>query len=74
MRVQPKASSSGFSNGVPQTRQITAEQSPHTRGSSTARAQFGHQSFPESGVECDDSGCGGVGSGGWGCVGIPDPA
>lgn len=41
--VQPKASSSGDSRGVPQTRQMTEEQSPHTRGSSTERAQTGHQ-------------------------------
>ena len=39
----PKASSSGDSRGVPQTRQMTAEQSPQTRGSSTERTQTGHQ-------------------------------
>jgi hypothetical protein len=39
---QPKDSSSGDSRGVPQTRQMTAEQSPQTRGSSTERAQMGH--------------------------------
>jgi hypothetical protein len=51
----PKASSSGDSRGVPQTRQMTAEQSPQTRGSSTERAQTGHQRR---------TGCGG--GGGWG--------
>ncbi|MGA7885818.1 MAG: hypothetical protein WCA44_08755 [Acidobacteriaceae bacterium] len=39
----PKASSSGDSSGVPQTRQMTAEQSPQTSGSVTGRAQTGHQ-------------------------------
>ena len=39
----PKASSSADSSGVPQTRQRTAEQSPHTSGSCTGRAQTGHQ-------------------------------
>src|SRR5277367_708762 len=38
----PKASSSADSSGVPQTRQMTAEQSPQTRGSSTSLAQLGH--------------------------------
>ncbi|HEU4983542.1 MAG TPA: hypothetical protein VFT88_12745, partial [Acidobacteriaceae bacterium] len=38
----PKPSSSADSSGVPHTRQITAEQSPHTSGSLTARAQRGH--------------------------------
>ena len=33
--------SSGDSSGVPQTRQITAEQSPQVKGSVTSRAQFG---------------------------------
>jgi hypothetical protein len=41
----PKANSSADSSGVPHTRQITAEQSPHTSGSFTARAQFGHHKF-----------------------------
>jgi hypothetical protein len=40
--VQPKASSSGDSRGVPQTRQMTAEQSPQTSGSATGRAHTGH--------------------------------
>jgi hypothetical protein len=39
---QPKDNSSADSSGVPHTRQITAEQSPHTSGSLTARAQVGH--------------------------------
>jgi len=39
----PKASSSADSSGVPQTRQMRAEQSPQTRGSETERAQTGHQ-------------------------------
>jgi hypothetical protein len=37
----PIASSSADSRGVPQARQITAEQSPQTSGSSTLRAQLG---------------------------------
>ena len=45
---QPNASSSGLSSGVPQTRQMTAEQSPQTSGSLTGRAQVGHQSFSGS--------------------------
>ena len=40
---QPKASSSADSSGVPQTRQMTAEQSPQVSGSCTGRAQTGHQ-------------------------------
>ena len=43
MRNQPKASSSADSSGVPQTRQMIAEQSPQVRGSFTGRAQAGHQ-------------------------------
>src|ERR1700677_1958575 len=39
----PQASSSADSSGVPQMRQRTAEQSAHTRGSWTGRAQVGHQ-------------------------------
>jgi hypothetical protein len=39
----PQANSSADSSGVPQMRQRTAEQSPHTRGSWTGRAQVGHQ-------------------------------
>ena len=38
---QPMPRSSGISSGVPQTRQITAEQSPQVSGSSTSRAQLG---------------------------------
>ena len=38
---QPMPRSSGTSSGVPQTRQITAEQSPQVSGSSTSRAQLG---------------------------------
>ena len=37
----PMPSSSGDSSGVPQRRQITAEQSPQVRGSSTSVAQTG---------------------------------
>jgi len=37
----PIPSSSGDSSGVPQTRQITAEQSPQVSGSVTSRAHFG---------------------------------
>jgi hypothetical protein len=37
----PIPRSSGISSGVPHTRQITAEQSPQVRGSSTSRAQVG---------------------------------
>ncbi|HKV78294.1 MAG TPA: hypothetical protein VJP02_09155, partial [Candidatus Sulfotelmatobacter sp.] len=37
----PIPSSSGDSSGVPQRRQITAEQSPQVRGSVTSSAQFG---------------------------------
>ncbi|HZQ91650.1 MAG TPA: hypothetical protein VFA60_07665 [Terriglobales bacterium] len=36
----PMASSSADSSGVPQVRQMTAEQSPHTSGSVTA---FSHR-------------------------------
>ncbi|MGB6131195.1 MAG: hypothetical protein WBG54_05405 [Acidobacteriaceae bacterium] len=38
----PKASSSGDSSGVPQVRQMTAEQSPQTSGSGMGRAHTGH--------------------------------
>ncbi len=41
---QPNPSSSADSSGVPQTRQMTAEQSPQVRGSLTGRAHVGHQS------------------------------
>jgi len=37
----PIPSSSGDSRGVPQRRQITAEQSPQVSGSLTSRAQLG---------------------------------
>ena len=37
-------------NLIPQMRQITAEQSPQTSGSSTSRAQFGHHSFTSFGA------------------------
>ncbi|HEY6348537.1 MAG TPA: hypothetical protein VI636_03920 [Candidatus Angelobacter sp.] len=37
----PIPRSADDSSGVPQTRQITAEQSPHVRGSFTSRAQLG---------------------------------
>ena len=53
---QPNASSSGLSSGVPQTRQMTAEQSPQTSGSLTGRAQVGHQSFSGSRGEGADWG------------------
>ena len=52
---QPKASSSADSSGVPQTRQMTAEQSPQVSGSLTGRAHRGHQS--EIGVESCACGC-----------------
>jgi len=39
--LYPIASSSADSSGVPQARQMTAEQSPQTSGSSTLRAQVG---------------------------------
>ena len=42
--VQPIPRSSGISSGVPQTRQMTAEQSPQVSGSSTSRAQLGQYS------------------------------
>ncbi|MFP5227039.1 MAG: hypothetical protein ACLGXA_05375 [Acidobacteriota bacterium] len=35
---------------MPQTRQITAEQSPQTRGSSVERAHTGHHSFTGCGA------------------------
>jgi hypothetical protein len=53
--AQPNASSSADSSGVPQTRQMTAEQSPQVRGSSTGRAQVGHQS--DAGIGPDASEC-----------------
>jgi hypothetical protein len=40
-RNYPIANSSGDSSGVPQMRQITAEQSPQVRGSVTSLAQVG---------------------------------
>jgi len=46
----PKANSSADSSGVPHTRQITAEQSPHTSGSLTARAQRGHHNAAPCGA------------------------
>jgi hypothetical protein len=52
--TQPKASSSADSSGVPQTRQITAEQSPQVSGSSTGRAHFGHQSAAGAGLRGSD--------------------
>ena len=48
--------SSATSNGVPQTRQITAEQSPHVSGSFTSRAQFGQYSVGALGFFCGVSG------------------
>jgi hypothetical protein len=39
--VHPIPRSSGTSSGVPQTRQITAEQSPQVNGLSISRAQVG---------------------------------
>src|SRR5215467_10828674 len=39
--IYPIPSSSGDSSGVPQRRQMTAEQSPQVRGSVTSSAQFG---------------------------------
>ena len=36
--------SSGISSGVPQTRQMTAKQSPQVSGSSTSRAHVGQYS------------------------------
>ncbi|MGB9074049.1 MAG: hypothetical protein WCC22_15535 [Terriglobales bacterium] len=43
-QFQPMASSSGDSSGVPQRRQITAEQSPQVSGSFTSAAQTGQYS------------------------------
>ena len=48
---QPIPRSSAISSGVPQTRQITAEQSPQVSGSSTSRAQLGQYSGEGSLVE-----------------------
>jgi hypothetical protein len=45
--LYPIPRSAGDSSGVPQTRQITAEQSPQTSGSVTSRAQLGQ--YSESG-------------------------
>jgi hypothetical protein len=39
--AHPMPSSSADSSGVPHTRQINAEQSPHTSGSATSRAHVG---------------------------------
>ncbi|MGZ7057098.1 MAG: hypothetical protein ACXVK3_16380 [Candidatus Angelobacter sp.] len=39
--THPMPRSADDSNGVPQTRQITAEQSPQVRGSVISRAQLG---------------------------------
>jgi hypothetical protein len=39
--VYPIASSAEDSSGVPQTRQMMAEQSPQVSGSVTSREQFG---------------------------------
>lgn len=44
----PIPSSSGDSRGVPQSRQITAEQSPQVSGSVTSTAHAGQYSRPES--------------------------
>jgi hypothetical protein len=44
---QPIPRSSGISSGVPQTRQITAEQSPQVSGSPTSSAQVGQYSSGE---------------------------
>src|SRR5271169_275287 len=41
LRLQPIASSSEDSSGVPHRRQMTAEQSPHVSGSVTSTAQTG---------------------------------
>ncbi len=46
--LQPIPKSSGISRGVPQTRHITAEQSPQVSGSSTSRAQLGQYSDARS--------------------------
>jgi len=39
--AQPIPNSSGDSSGVPQRRQMMAEQSPQVRGSATSMAQVG---------------------------------
>ena len=39
--IYPMPSSSGDSSGVPQRRQMTAEQSPHVSGSVTSRLHTG---------------------------------
>jgi hypothetical protein len=44
---QPMPRSSDISSGVPQVRQITAEQSPQVSGSSTSRAQLGQYNSGE---------------------------
>src|SRR5271169_641735 len=44
--IYPIPSSSGDSNGVPQRRQMTEEQSPQVSGSVTSSAQFGQYSDP----------------------------
>src|SRR6478752_6553996 len=44
------------SSGVPQARQITAEQSPHVNGSVTSRAQLGQYSA-SAGLGGKSSGC-----------------
>src|SRR5262249_58288515 len=52
-RIYPIPRSAEDSSGVPQTRQITAEQSPQVSGSSTSRAQFGQ--YSASGDACLES-------------------
>jgi hypothetical protein len=53
----PIASSSEDSSGVPQRRQITAEQSPQVRGSFTCFAQTGQYKTTADGIV--GTGCGG---------------
>src|ERR1700730_14675605 len=57
--LHPIPSSSEDSSGVPQRRQITAEQSPQVSGSLTSTAQTG----PENGAvafRASDAACGGI--------------
>lgn len=58
--IYPKANSSADSSGVPHTRQITAEQSPQTSGSLTARAHVGHHRFVSADCFLFSSGTSGI--------------
>jgi hypothetical protein len=56
--LYPIPNSSGDSSGVPQRRQITAEQSPQVSGSVTSSAQFGQYRIVDSGWDRGDGGFG----------------